>query len=162
MNRVPLFPRSRVTLIIVGIGFVVSHAGERAGARDDRNVKPKPQGMTALDGAWRLVRSKDPRTGQMRGMPPGVEMTKLLVGGQYAWTVVREGTALGGAGGKYKVDDKTYSETVVYSVGENMLPLVGRACPFTWTIEGGKWHHKGTLKVGSIKQEVDEIWEPVP
>ena len=50
----------------------------------------------------------------------------------------------------------------MYSVGENMLPLVGSTCPFTWTIEDGKWHHTGTLKVGSIKQEVDEIWEPVP
>jgi hypothetical protein len=98
----------------------------------------------------------------MRGVPPGVEMTKLVVGGRYAWTVVRGGKALGGAGGKYEVDDKTYTETVVYSVGESMMPLVGKSCPFQWTIEDGKWHHKGTLEAGAVRQEIDEIWEPVP
>ncbi len=161
MNRVSLFPRSRIVVMIVTFVLVVSDAGQRAGARDDKNAKPRPQARTRLDGAWRLVSARDPRTGQMRGMPPGVAMTKLLVGGQYAWTVVRGGKALSGAGGTYQVDGDTYTETVVYSVGENMQPLVGSSCPFTWTIEGGKWHHKGTLKTGTIRQEIDEIWEPV-
>ena len=98
----------------------------------------------------------------MREMPPGVEMIKLLVGGQYAWTVVRDGKAVSGAGGKYTVDDETYSETMVYSVGSNMLAMVGSTFPFTWKIENGKWHHKGTLKLGAAKQEVNEVWEPVP
>jgi hypothetical protein len=160
MNRVLLFPRSQIIVMIVGL--VVSHADQRAGAQTDKNAKQRPQGKTRLDGAWRLVRSKDPRTGQMRGMPPGVEMTKLLVGGRYAWTVVRDGKAVSGAGGKFTVDDKTYTEIVVYSVGQNMVPLVGTTCPFTWTIEDGQWHHKGTLKVGAARQEIDEIWEPAP
>jgi hypothetical protein len=100
MNRVLLFPRSQIIVMIVGFGLVVSHASQRAGAQDDKNAKQRPQGKTRLDGAWRLVRSKDARTGQMRGMPPGVEMTKLLVGGRYAWTVVRDGKAISGAGGE--------------------------------------------------------------
>jgi len=162
MKRVSLFSRSRILVVIVGCGLVVSHAGKRAGARDDKNAKQRPQVKTRLDGAWRLVSSRDPRTGQMRGMPPGIEMTKLLVGGQYAWAAVRDGKAITGAGGKYKVDDNTYTETVVYSVGENMLSLVGTACPFTWTFEDGKWHHTGTLKVGAARQKIDEIWEPLP
>ena len=162
MKRVSSFRCSRILVIVVGCGLVVSHAGQPAGARDEKNAKQRPQVKTRLDGAWRLVSSRDPRTGQMRGMPPGVEMTKLLVGGQYAWTAVRDGKAIFGAGGKYQVDEHTYTETVVYSVGENMLSLVGVACPFTWTIEDGKWHHKGTLKVGASRQEINEIWEPVP
>ena len=56
----------------------------------------------------------------------------------------------------------SHAEMVVSAVGQNMLPLVGSTCPFTWTIADGQWHHKGTLKVGSVRQEVDEIWEPVP
>ena len=50
----------------------------------------------------------------------------------------------------------------MYSVVAGMLALVGNTFPFTWKIENGKWHHKGTLKLGAAKQEVNEIWEPVP
>jgi hypothetical protein len=162
MSHLSLFPRSRTILVLVAFGFMVFDGAQRAGARDDKGPAQKARAKTQLDGAWRLVKARDPRTGQMRAKPPGLEVTKLLVGGQYAWTTVRDGKAVSAAGGTYKVDDTTYTETVVYSVDDNMLRLVGSSFPFKWSIENGKWHHRGTLRVGAARQEIDEIWEPAP
>ena len=67
MKRVPMFPRSRVIVMIVGFGLVVSARRSACWCASDKKPKPKPQGLTVLDGAWRLVKSKDPRTGQMPG-----------------------------------------------------------------------------------------------
>ena len=40
--------------------------------------------------------------------------------------------------------------------------MVGRSFTFTSKFEGGKWHHKGVLKIDGAQQEIDEIWERVP
>jgi hypothetical protein len=157
-SSIPLF----ITLMLVGSGLSMSHGGQRGVAREDKSEKQRTEGKSRLSGAWRLVNSKDPRTGQMRRIPPNIEMVKLVVGGRYGWTVSQNGKAVSGAGGLYEVNDKTYTETINYSVGDNMLALVGSSSDFTWKIEDGKWHHVGTLKVGAVRQEIDQIWERIP
>jgi hypothetical protein len=89
-------------------------------------------------------------------------MTKLIVGGRYAWTSVQNGKAVGGARGQYQVDDLAHTEMVTYVLTDNSQPLIGKTVKFTWKIEGGKWHHQGILKAGAVAQEIDEIWERVP
>jgi hypothetical protein len=162
MSPVSTSIRRWIVAVLVVFGLVVSHTGRWVSAQDGKKIKQVAEGKSRLDGAWRLVSSKDPRTGQMRTIPPNIEMTKLVVGGRYAWTLAQNGKAVSGAGGRYKVDDKTYTETVDYSVGDNMLAMVGTSCDFTWKFENGKWHHAGILKVGAVRQEIDQIWEKVP
>jgi hypothetical protein len=89
-------------------------------------------------------------------------MTKLVAGGRYAWTIVQNGRLLGGMGGSYSTDEGTYTETVMYAVGDNDRLLIGKSFKFTWTIDGGKWHHKATLEIGNARQEINEVWERVP
>jgi hypothetical protein len=89
-------------------------------------------------------------------------MTKLVVGGRFVWIVSQNGRAVAGAGGSYTVSPDAYAETVSYAVGQNQQPLIGTTTKFTWRFEGGKWHHKGTLRVGQAKQEIDESWERIP
>jgi hypothetical protein len=116
----------------------------------------------SLDGAWRLVRSLDPASGQLRAVPAGIEMTKLIVGGRFGWIVTQNGRALAGAGGTCSMTANGYTETVSYAVAQNQQPLVGSTTKFTWKFEGERWHHKGTLRVGQARQEIDEIWERIP
>jgi hypothetical protein len=115
-----------------------------------------------LDGAWKIVSTKDPRSGRMRQLPPGLEFTKLVVGGRYIWTVVQGDKVRAGAGGSFKVEGDEYTENVVFALGENQQPMAGKSFTFSWKIEDGKWYHKGTLKIGNAQQEIDEIWERVP
>jgi hypothetical protein len=98
----------------------------------------------------------------MRDVPPGFEMTKLIVDGRYIWTVVQNGTVIAGAGGSYTTTDNAYTETVTFGMTNRQQPMVGRSFSFTWKFEDGKWHHKGILKVNVGQQEIDEIWERVP
>jgi hypothetical protein len=89
-------------------------------------------------------------------------MTKLIVGGRFSWVVVRNGRAVAGAGGRYVTTARNYTETVTYAVGDNQAGLIGTSTTFTSTMEDGKWHHRGTLRAGPAKQEIDEIWERIP
>ncbi len=162
MSRVSLSNRPWIVVVLVAFGLLVLHTAGWAIAQEGKKTKQKAAGKSMLDGAWRLVSSKDPRSGQMRPIPPGIEMTKLIVGGRYAWTVVQNGKAVGGAGGQYQVDDLAYTEMVTYVLTDNSQPLIGKTVKFTWKIEGGKWHHQGILKAGAVAQEIDEIWERVP
>ncbi len=54
--------------------------------------RPQP-----LESAWRMDKSLDPKTGQMVDMPAGIEMTKLVVGGRWAWVITRGGQVLAAA-----------------------------------------------------------------
>jgi len=116
----------------------------------------------ALEGSWRMMKSLDPRTRQMAEMPAGIEMTKLVVGGRWAWVIIREGQILAAAGGTYKVSPTGYAETCTYAAGQNQQALIGSTTSFTWKLVDGKWHHKGTIRIGQQQQEIDEIWERTP
>jgi hypothetical protein len=158
MNNVVLsaFPR---IMLIVGFGLFLSATSLPSTAQQAKKEAGSRKAGSQLDGAWRLVSSKDPASGRMRSVPTGIEMTKLLVDGRYVWTVVREGTVVAGAGGSYTVAGDKYTEKVTFGMTERQQPMVGRSFTFTWKFEGGKWHHKGTLKIEGTEQEIDEIWE---
>jgi hypothetical protein len=152
-------PSGLLFLAALGILFATatSHALAQAPAR-----KQPGDVKSRLDGAWRLISALDPATGKLRPIPEGVEMTKLIVGGRFSWVVVQNGKAVAGAGGRYVTTARSYTETVTYAVGQNQQPLVGTSTTFTSAMENGKWHHRGTLRVGQQKQEIDEIWERIP
>jgi hypothetical protein len=145
-------------VVVAGSVLLLAWGGPLALGQGEAKEKSKSR----LDGAWRLVSSKDPSSGQLRAVPQGIEMTKLLVGGRFAWAVVQDGKAIAGAGGQFTVEGDTYTETVTYAVADNQQPLVGKSFKFTAKVEGGKWHHTGTLKVGDARQEIDEVWERIP
>ena len=162
MRRVISSILTGTLLGLVGLGLWGSHSGQRAVAQVSKVAKKTASAKPTLDGAWQLVSIKDPRTKRMRPLPAGIEMIKLLAGGRYSWTVVQNGKAVSGAGGRYKVDGESYTEEVTYALGDNNQAMVGHSFDFTWKIENGKWHHMGTLKIGTVAQEIDEFWEPAP
>jgi hypothetical protein len=151
---------------LLGYACLPASAQQRS-TTQARRVAPAGSNTTAvdanhpLDGAWRLSSALDPASGQLRPIPQGIEMTKLVVGGRFAWIASQNGRAVAGAGGTCSLTPNSYSETVSYAVGQNQQALIGTTTKFTWTFEGGKWHHKGTLRVGQNRQEIDEIWERI-
>jgi hypothetical protein len=151
---------SGLVLSFLGHALFSSAAAPRALAQDAD--KAKSNARSQLDGAWRLVSAKDPNSGEMRKLPDVLEMTKLVVGGRFAWTVVQEGKVVAGAGGRYTVQDDAYTEEVLFSLAANQEPLVGKSFKFSWKIQDGKWHHQGKLKVQNAEQDIDEIWERIP
>ncbi len=159
MNRIGLYVRS--SFLLAGFGLLASATSSFALAQGTARQTDQAKARTPLDGAWRLVSVKD-NTGQMRGLPPGLEMTKLVVGGRYSWAVTQNGRAVAGAGGSYSVANDTYTETVTFAIGDTQQPMIGKSFKFTWKFERGRWHHKGVLKVGSAQQEIDELWERIP
>ena len=135
-------------------------AGPAAG-QESKKEKTRKE-ATPLDGAWRLVSSWDSRSKQVRELPEGIEMTKLIVGGRYIWTVVQGEKLIVGVGGSYTVKDDEYTETVLFTVGPNQQQMAGKSFNFTWKFEDGKWRHKGTIKIGNGEQEINELWERIP
>jgi len=144
------------------IGSALFLSGSAPGAVGQDAEKEKTKAKSQLDGAWRLVSAKNTNGGEQRKPPERIEMTKLVIGGRYVWSVVQDGKAVAGAGGRYTVADDAYTEEVVFAISPNQLGMVGKSFKFTWKIEDGRWHHKGTLKIGDAEQEIDEIWERVP
>jgi hypothetical protein len=161
MNRVHCWPSTRI-MVIAGFGLLLWATGLPSAAQQAKKETGSKKARSQLDGAWRLVSSNDPASGRMRSVPAGIEMTKLIVDGRYVWTVVRNGTVVSGAGGSYTVAGDKYTEKVTYGMTDRQQPMVGRSFTFTWKFEGGKWHHKGVLKIDGAQQEIDEIWERVP
>lgn len=159
-----VFAAAAITCLILGVGpSPGQQTSTRAkGAAPPGTRKAAEDVAHKLDGAWRLVKALDPQTRQLRDLPPGIEMTKLIVGGRFAWIVTRDGQAVAGAGGTYTVTPNAYAETVTFAVAQNQQPLVGSTTRFTYKLEGGKWYHKGTLRVGQARQDIDEVWERIP
>ena len=147
-------------LIAIGLAalFADTALNHAVWAQQPRATPEKSQ----LEGAWRLVSVKDPRTGQTHQLPPGIELTKLVVGGRVIWTLTQDGNVLAGAGGSYSITGSTYTEKIAFSIGENYKHLVGQSVECTWKIENGKWHHTGTVQTPTGPFQVDEIWERLP
>ncbi len=142
------------------LGPAHSVAGQDA-EKDRVKVKTKPKAKSPLDGAWRLVSAKDPRSGEMRKLPEGVELFKLVIDGRFVWTYVQKDRAVGGAGGRYTVEDDTYTEITEFAISPSQQAMAGKTFKFSWKIEDGKWYHKGTLRAGNAVQEIDQIYERV-
>jgi len=124
-------------------------------SQDDKpGDKPSP-----VDGAWKLVESKNGDATEYQKAPEGTEMIKYVTGGRFVWTVVREGRIQAAAGGKYKVDKDKYTESIEYTHGEGQAPPVGKTFDFTWKVDGNTWLHVGVIKVNDQELKIDERWE---
>ena len=138
------------------VGPARSVAGQGA-EKNKEKAKTKTKAKSPLDGAWRLVSAKDPRSGEMRKLPEGVELFKLVIDGRFVWTYVQNNKAVGGAGGRYTVEDDTYTEITEFAVTPSQQSMTGKTFKFSWKIEDGKWYHKGTLRAGNAVQEIDQM-----
>jgi hypothetical protein len=166
MRRISPLLVARFALVLllpplVILGPAHSVAGQDVEKDKDKD-KAKPKAKSPLDGAWRLVSAKDPRSGEMRKLPEGVELFKLVIDGRFVWTYVQKDRAVGGAGGRYTVEDDTYTEITEFAVTAGQQAMTGKSFKFSWKIEDGKWYHKGTLKIGNAEQEIDQIYERIP
>ena len=166
MHRTSSLLLSALAVSLAGLALSISGparsaAGQGAAKDKDQNDKTKPKAKSPLDGAWRLVSAKDPRSGQMRKLPEGVELFKLVIDGRFVWTYVQNEKAVGGAGGRYTVDDDTYTEITEFAISPSQQAMAGKTFKFSWKIEDGKWYHKGTLRAGNAAQEIDQIYERV-
>ena len=114
-----------------------------------------------LDGAWRMVGSRNADTEEYAKLPEGLQHIKLVVGGRFVWTTVQDGKIIRSAGGKCAVKGDKYIESVEFGSGDDAPPLAGKEFTFSWKLEGGKWYHKGTLKIDQAEIPIDEVWERV-
>ena len=112
-----------------------------------------------VEGAWKLVETKNGDAQEYSKLPEGFEQTKFVTGGRFIWIVVQNGEIASAAGGKYTVDKDKYTESLEYSHGEGQKSLVGKSFDFTWKVEGNSWHHVGTIKIGDQDLKIDEKWE---
>ena len=113
-----------------------------------QQTKERPD-STKLDGAWKLVSHQNGDRKEQGPITDGATQTKLLVDGRYVWTVVKDGKVLHGLGGRYTVDGEKYTEHIEFAFGEEFGQFVGKPAHFKRTIEGGKWRHKGVVKIGN-------------
>ncbi len=166
MRRIYPLLLSALAIGLFGLALPISGparttAGQGAAKDKVRDGKAKPKAKSPLDGAWRLVSAKDPRSGQMRKLPEGVELFKLVIDGRFVWTYVQSEKAVGGAGGRYTVEDDTYTEITEFAISPSQQTMAGKTFKFSWKIEDGTWYHKGTLRAGNAVQEIDQIYERV-
>jgi hypothetical protein len=112
-----------------------------------------------LDGAWKLVESKNGEAQEYQKPPEGSQMTKFVTGGRFIWVIVSEGRITAAAGGKYKVDKDKYTEIIEYCHGDGQVSLVGKTFDFTWKMDGKTWMHSGVIKVNDQDVKIDEKWE---
>jgi hypothetical protein len=129
-------------------------------ARAVRSQVEKPDGATCpIEGAWKLLESKNGDAQEFQKLPDGTEEIKFVTGGRFVWVVTREGRITAAAGGKYKVDKDKYTESIEYIHGEGQTSLVGKSFDFTWKIDGKTWLHVGMIKVEGQDLKIDEKWE---
>jgi len=128
--------------------------------RDVRSQDDKPGDKPSpIDGAWKLVESKNGDAQDYQKPLEGTEMIKYVTGGRFVWTIVNDHKIVGAAGGKYKVDKDKYSESIEYTHGDGNAPLAGKAFDFTWKVDGNTWLHAGVIKVNDQDVKIDEKWE---
>jgi hypothetical protein len=129
-------------------------------ARAVRSQVEKPDDKASpIEGAWTLVEQKNGDAQEYQKQPEGTEMTKFVTGGRFVWVVVNEGRIVSAAGGKYKIDNDKYTESIEYCHGEGNSTLVGKSFDFTWKMDGKTWLHTGVIKVSGQDLKIDEKWQ---
>ena len=138
--------RSLVTLVVCGSFLNMAHAQER----DD---------VTPLDGAWRLVAYKPARTDEYVRFPEGSEHTKLVAGGRFVWTAVRDGKVTRAGVGRATVRDDQYIEQIDSVLSEQDRWMVGKTGTFKWRLDGGKLYVEGTIEADRGESRIAEVGE---
>ncbi len=145
-----------------GIGLENSADIKVSGNTMSVDLTGKSQKWTRLDagepgklaGAWLITgRMIDDN---MQKMTPGVRRTmKILSGTRFQWIAYNTQTKefFGTGGGTYTTKDGKYTENIEFFSRDNSR--VGQSLQFDFSLEDGKWRHKGLSSKGD---PIDEIW----
>ena len=114
---------------------------------------------TKLDGAWRMVAYKPAGADEYVAYPEGWEHRKLVAGGRFAWTAVRDGKITRAAGGKATVRDDRYIEQIDSVLSEQDRWMVGKTGTFKWKLDGGRLYVEGTIEANGVESRIAEVWE---
>jgi hypothetical protein len=147
----PHFGTARLSLALVTASVLIVLS-----SRDARSQEAQP---SPLEGAWRVVESKNGDAADYQKPPEGSEMIKFVANGRFIWTVSQGGKIVAGAAGKYKIDKDKYFETIESTLGDGQETLAGKTFEFTWKLDGKTWLHVGTVKVNDQDFKIDEKWE---
>lgn len=107
-----------------------------------------------LAGAWLITGRM--RDGQMSTMTPGARRTmKILSGTRFQWIAYNVETKQfsGTGGGTYTTRDGKYTESIEFFSRDNSR--VGASLTFDFSLEDGRWRHKGLSSRG---EPIDEVW----
>lgn len=135
--------------LLVGMTYAYSvSVGKEEAAKAD---------ASQLIGTWKLVSAK--YGGQEASFPDGMTVLKHVTPEQFMWARYNaDGKVFAAAGGTYEVKGEAYAELPQYGVGTDFDSVKGKSHPFTWKVDGRKWHHQGKLAGGLT---IDEVWERV-
>jgi hypothetical protein len=139
------------TIRPAGIGLMAVVAVVLIARADDK--------AKSVEGAWRQVEQMNGGSQEYQKVPGGTEMVDHIVGGRFAWTVVRDGKVVAVAGGRYKSEKDKFSEIIEYVSGEVPDSFVGSTFEFTVKIDGDTFTKVGTIKVNGQDYKIDEKWE---
>jgi len=126
------------------------------------NVNKKDESWTRLDdttpgkldGAWVITGRVS--NGELRERTPGARKTmKILSGTRFQWIAYNSETKefFGTGGGAYTSEGGKYVENIEFFSRDNSR--VGMKLEFDFSIEDGKWHHKGFSSKGD---PIHEVW----
>lgn len=120
------------------------------------SLKRLDDGSGPLAGTWRIT-GRINEQGETSAMQRGPRKTlKLLTGGRFQWIAMNTETGefSGTGGGSYTAKDGKYTETIEFFSRDDAR--VGKALTFDYTVDGGKWRHRGLSSTGG---KVNEVWE---
>jgi hypothetical protein len=157
MRRNFVSVRSSFAVLVV-VGLALATWGSRSPVRAQDNA-PTAKPKASVEGAWKQVGQINPTTGKLEKFPDGVEMTKLITGGRFAWIVVGEGKVLASAGGTYTIKDDVFTEKVSFVGSDSHNHLMGKSFAYPIKFEDGKWHLKASFKLDDREMAIDELWE---
>jgi len=146
---------------------------EKVGATESYSIQKKKNKITLKKGeqVWELDRTDDGKPGALEGAwlitgrmvdgkattnTPGVRRTmKILSGTRFQWIAYNVQTKefFGTGGGTYTTVNGKYTEQLEFFSRDNSR--VGNSLQFDFSIEEGRWRHRGLSSKG---EPIDEYW----
>lgn len=114
----------------------------------------KPSGEADITGTWRLVYNNPARDSAVKEFPAEFTEIKQITDGHFSWMLNSEGTVFNGAGGTYRLDGDTYTETIGYGL-PHMVRFVGKQAVYKISVKQDTMRISGFLN-DSIR--VQEVW----
>jgi hypothetical protein len=140
------------TIHLVGIGLVILCTLVPTTFAEDK--------AKSVEGAWKHVEQKNGDSQEYQKLPDGTVMIDCIVGGRFIWTIVKDGKAIGVAGGRYKAEKDKFTEIIEYVNGQGVPEsFVGSSFEFTVKVDGETMTKVGTIQVGGQDYKIDERWE---
>ena len=120
-----------------------------------------PQGIRALDGAWRLVAFKSGDAAELTAASKENEHVKFVAGGRFIWTNVKDGRITSACTGTCEVLADRYTECPESVSLASDKWLVGRKLSFQWKLEGEMWRHSGVIAGPRGEEKVCQVWQRI-